>query len=385
MTTLWCTAEAWGFGPASKLLAVTDGLTSRAPWLEQRFFADGSCRQLIGGLHPCAGRSELLALLGGPESRDVVLFNVMDADVQLAAAVQGVPCIYLDSLVHLWALMEEYGLAYYDRLAESLLAAVGRAAPPLTLLNPYDKHWLAHLLSDASLYQSLAPFEGFRQELLEHVGAKACGLVVDGRLKREAGSKEAPTVLVNVGGRPRDPESVEGAVDGVLLALGEAVDEFRVVVCGADASLARLAPDDFELVSDRSDYLAAFAECDLVVAVPGLTTMCEALATGCPCVVVPPSVVGGWRFSEQRHVELVGSWQESCMQASNVAVARSRSELGTLITGALAERSNPGAGTRTVGVETGVGACVAAILAQVETGGGRSSAFEAGSTKGGSR
>jgi hypothetical protein len=382
MTTLWCTAEAWGFGPASKLLAVSDRLTSRAPWLEHRFFADGSCRQLIGGLHPCASRSELLALLGGPEARDVVLFNVMDADVQLTAAVHGVPCVYLDSLVHLWALMEEYGLAYYDRLAESLLAAAGRAAPPLPLINPYDKHWLAHLLSDASLYQALAPFEGFRQELLEHVGAKACGLVVDARLAREAGSREVPAVLVNVGGRPRDPESVEGAVNGVLLALGEAVDEFRVVVCGADASLARLAPDDFELVSDRSDYLAAFAQCDLVVAVPGLTTMCEALATGCPCVVVPPSVVGGWRFSEQRHVELVGSWQEGCEQASNVAVARSRSELATLITGALAERSEPGAGTT---VETGVEACVAAILAQVETGGGRSSALGAGATEGGSR
>jgi hypothetical protein len=380
MTRLWCTAEAWGFGPASKLLAVTDRLASRAPWLELRFFGDGSCRQLIGDMHPCAGRSELLTLLERPEAHDVLLFNVMDADIQLTAAANRVPCIYLDSLVHLWALMEEYGLAYYGRLAESLLGAAGRMPPPLELVNPYDKHWLAHLLSDASLYQALSPFEGFRQELLEHVGAKPCGLVVDGRLARDAGPREVPSVLLNVGGRQRDPEVVERAVNEVLHVLREAVDEFRVVVCGAATSLARLAPGEVELVSDRSDYLAAFSECDMVVAAPGLTTMCEALATGCPCVVVPPSIVGDWRFSERRHVELVGSWQEGCEQASSVTVAHSRTELGTLIARVLTGCSEP-AVTAQTGVETGVDACADAILAQVETVRRRSSVQGAEATR----
>jgi hypothetical protein len=376
MTELWSTAEAWGFGPASKMLAVTDLLASREPSVRLRFFADGSGRDLIGDLHECAGRDELIELLKSPGARDGILFNVMDADMQLTAAANGVPCVYLDSLVHLWALMEEYGLAYYDRLAESVLRTGADLAPTLELVNPYDKHWLAHLVSDASLYQALTPFEGFRRELIQHVGANRCGLVVDGRLGRR-GQPGKRTVLVSLGGRPRDPLDVERAVHEVRRALRGVAEEYRLVVCAARSSLARLLPAQVELACDRYGYLQAFSECDLVVAAPGLTTMCEALATRCPCIVLPPTIAGGWYFSERRHAELVDSWQESA-GSTQLAFAQSEAELRTLIGRALTALPEPAvgsngppweekrAGVESNGVEIGTEACVEAILTVLE-------------------
>jgi|GEM_PF-6841999 len=307
---IWATAESWGYGPAAKLDAVLECLAPLMPCQSVRLFASGSCRQLLSYRSALDTREELLRLLESrlPGSSAPLLVNVMDAEVQLAAAAAGVRCVYIDSLMHLWMTMAEYGIPYYEALERawrSVPASDSRAAR--SLMNPHDKHWLAHRVSSLSLYQELNPFTGFRRELVRHVHARAVGLVVDPRLRSYRGQDDPVHVLIAFGGRARDAAYTTDIIDSVTTALRHARRSWRITLAGASVGVWTSTDARVTALRSRPDFIARFSASGVVITPPGLTTVAECIATRRPCIVLPPTSVG-----ETANRALLQEWHARC-------------------------------------------------------------------------
>lgn len=200
-------AQACGFGPVSKLVAVSSLLgTDRVDFVGQGVALDYARRhaERFGAVHPAdTTRGDLLA----PRLADAdAVISVMDADLVFWAVRHSRPVVFFDSLLHFWS--RTHPAARLAGVARTVREGGTRAArTAFEALGPHQRILVAHLIADLSWAQN---FPGVRERVAELAATGAghirlCGPVVDtatlhGALAEPADEQTAGSFLVNLGG-----------------------------------------------------------------------------------------------------------------------------------------------------------------------------------------
>lgn len=299
-------AQSCGFGPASKLTAISRALAGHhRACLGGAVTGDFARRnadafdEVIPDTDPGALRSQLLAT-------DWVV-SVMDADLVFRAVAARLPVLLVDSLLAFWKL---------DQPAEQIAALCERARRngfrawerDLGRLSAHERVYAAHLVADASMAQAF-PGAAERVATLQALGAAnvfLTGPIVDETgLVAPAREGDRADLVINTGGFKNfllDYNHHNAYLSLVARWVPDLLADwptFGVIsVCGGSYSGTRSATiwrgdrvARFHCLPQRS-FISAVAAARHYLATPGLTAIHEALILGQFPMAVPEQHYG---------------------------------------------------------------------------------------------
>ncbi|MFV2011035.1 MULTISPECIES: hypothetical protein [unclassified Micromonospora] len=316
MKKILASAEAFGFGPASKLHAVSAELRRRG--MQVHVVAAGaslafaqSNADSFDAVIPVDEPEELAKV--APEDYDGAL-SVMDPYLVLWARVNGLPSVYVDSLYWFWQWHPDRE-GPLQHQASQLAATINvlDALRSLSLVPMHDSQYLAHHLSDASCVQDASKV-GARAAALRGLGrVEVVNAVID-LTHRNPGPPRR--WLATTSGLVNPLLPAESAVEWIRIVgrlLEEAADlaglTDRITMAGHPDLLARaadVASARIELVPlSHREILEALNQAVACLTPPGLTTMLECAAYGVPFIMLPEQHYG--HVSNFREVTACGS------------------------------------------------------------------------------
>ncbi|MBB5939000.1 hypothetical protein [Streptomyces zagrosensis] len=287
-------AQACGFGPVSKLVAVTTMVGGGTV----DFVGQGVALDFVRRHADRFGRVTAGDTAHGTEishrlvDADLVL-SVMDADLVFWAVRQQRRVVFFDSLLHFWATRLTFAeLARCARLVRQADTATAWSA--YQRLAPHERILVAHLLATRSLVQN---FPGVRERIAElaAVGAdhvRLCGPIVDTTTLRALRTVpprgDGAGLLINLGGFKNfylDYESRNAYLDLVqrwVVDLARDMPELGHILacCGAFARPETIRVGDvrveFRFLPHR-EFLDQLAATALYAVPPSLTSLHEAV------------------------------------------------------------------------------------------------------------
>jgi hypothetical protein len=297
-------AEAYGYGPASKLTAVCTELRARGATVDFKGvgIAFDFAHNNVAAFESVERlrRSIEFAAVSG-HGYDGAL-SVMDPSLVLWAAFHKIPCVYVDSLYWLWNWPADRETSM-QRKSESLLAldTVGEALAELADIAVHDAQdrtnyaqYAAHYLAARSCIQRPIGFTR-RVPMLGHPNTEYIDAIVDLRYRRPA---KPDTWLATTSGLLNPLSSTELALSWVhsvltLLteALAQAGEDAPITVIGNDEVLKLAARYEFDRLElkplDHGGTLSAMNSAIGCLTPPGVTTMLEAAVYGTPLFLLP--------------------------------------------------------------------------------------------------
>ncbi|MGI5506232.1 hypothetical protein [Lentzea sp. CA-135723] len=288
-------AQACGFGPVSKLVAVSTALgPGTVDFVGQGVALDFARRNAdrFGRVLFCdTAKPELVR----PHLAETdVVISVMDADLVFWAVREGRPVLLFDSLLGFWD--NTRGMPGLARAAEVVRTGdLASAQAAYEELGPHERILLAHLLATRSFVQNF-PGVPARVAELAAVGADhvdLCGPIVDVDALHQALSAGPPDdpadLLVNLGGFKNfylDYDSHNAYLDlmrrWVLDLAAEADLEHIVVCCGGFAKAETVVVNqtrvDFTFLP-HDEFLRHLAFTPSYAVPPSLTSLHEAVLT----------------------------------------------------------------------------------------------------------
>src|SRR5262245_17992341 len=298
MTRVLVTAEAFGFGPASKLHAICVELARRG--IGCHFAGTAAALTFVSAnAETFSAITEIddmsaLAIID-PNGYDATI-SVMDPFLPLWSSIYGIPCIYVDSLYWFWQWIPEREPALQEQAA--LLRSVPNIAEALAALAAvpmHDSQYIAHHLSSATCAQR-APKAADRTRTIRGIlTVHVVDAIVDLSHRRSGTPRQwlaTASVMVN----PLLP--AELAVDWVRIVarlIEEAADRSGAdepILFAGNPVIRALAND---VASDRiqptpmdhAAMLLAMNESLACLTPPGLTTLMESAAYGIPTTFLP--------------------------------------------------------------------------------------------------
>lgn len=303
MTRILVTAEAFGFGPPSKLHAICVELAKRG--IDSHYAGHGtsltfarSNYQAYTSITPVAEMTELASIR--PDGFDAAL-SVMDPFLALWAGFHGLPSVYVDSLHWFWRWPPE-DTADFERTAMKLLSAqnAAEALEGLATVPMHASQYIAH-----------------------HLSTKACAQRSPGTAGRINGMPnlrdvEVVEAIVDLSHRKRNrPDFWLATASGMLNPLVPAdlaVRWLRIAAeliteaaeaSGSDEPLTlagnpevlteatSIAPERLQLIPmDHANMLQSLNGAVACLAPPGLTTVLECAAYGTPLIFLPEQHYG---------------------------------------------------------------------------------------------
>ncbi|ROO60630.1 hypothetical protein EDC02_2541 [Micromonospora sp. Llam0] len=295
-------AEAFGYGPASKLVTICSELNRHHAAVDFKGadvafdFAKGNAAEF----HSTERLDRMTDLATVPPHSYDGAISVMDPFLTLWAAFHEIPCIYVDSLYWFWTWPVESEAALQKKAAELLsLDTVGEALAALADVSMHDAQYVAHHLATESCVQRSAT--GARRGLMSgHTGADYVDAIVDTSRRRPT---EPDIWLATTSGLLNplvSPELAVSWVHSVFLllveAMAEAGEDTPVIVAGNPEILVLAGTDaPGRLVIkplDHAGILSAMNSAIGCLSPPGLTTMLEATAYGAPLILLPEQHYG---------------------------------------------------------------------------------------------
>ncbi len=299
MPKVLVTAEAFGFGPASKLHAICVELGRRG--IECHFVGQMSAltfaqsnAEAFRSIMAADSMSHLAAI--APGGYDAAI-SVMDPHLTLWSRLHNVPCVYVDSLYWFWQWSPD-DEADLQKLAADLLRSADGVAGTLRSLGNvpmHDSQYLAYYLSTVACAQR-APGAAARVSTM--AGIEPVSLV-DAVVDLSHRAPARPTRwLATASGMLNPLYSMELALEWVtivarLLDEAAATSQLDVPIdlAGNPDVLARAAgsvPDRIQLIPlDHQGILRAMNHAIACLTPPGLTTVLESAAYGTPVIFLP--------------------------------------------------------------------------------------------------
>ena len=296
MSKCWCTAEAWGTGPISKLSAIT-ALYQHTRQGKFTFISD--CNEHFDYfLAPLKIDSRFQPLA---ETRTALLpgdclISVMHPRLALIAKWLGLKVLYVDSLAWFWKIWDEVDLFYYTKFLDLVspektsfqdLMAVLRYA------NLYDLHWAAHIAVDMSAIQRFIEPSAVASMILNYSNAvHQIGAIVDPRLDSSTPVDES-VVVVSLGGSHANPLYVRWSSEVFSRVAVERPDYFFYLV--QPGPVPKFTSIRSNLVLDtrpRANYLELLNKAGRVYSPPGLTFFLESCVLGHTLTLLPPQHAG---------------------------------------------------------------------------------------------
>jgi hypothetical protein len=302
MPRLLVTAEAFGFGPASKLHAICLELARRG--FENHYVGQDvsltfvqANRRAFASVVPVKEMSELAAVL--PDGIDAAV-SVMDPYLALWAGIHGVPCVYVDSLYWLWrwSAGEE---AELQATAAALLSCgeVDAAFRRLSAIPMHNSQYVAHSLSTVTCAQRSPATVDRAGRVQGHRRVEVIDAIVD-LSHREPATPSA--WLATTSGLLNPLIPIELAVRWLQISM-QMIDE-AARLSGSDEPVTLAGnPDVLEHAANVSDHvyvvpldhhgtLRAMSTAIACITPPGLTTMLECAAYGTPLIFLPEQHYG---------------------------------------------------------------------------------------------
>lgn len=292
---IYASAEAWGFGPASKLYAILEALSKRAR-PSVTVAVEGSAHTFFQTAYESLPmdivvvQADARTRLEQVRDYDLVI-SVMDPVVALGAARAGLPSIYVDSLHDFWKwtpgcdLFEEAN----TWISSSTEDCVERLASP-------DLDW--HRMVPLSyIWSTMTTLPGSKKLSSRIIALEQdvvpCGAVVGSALSREGRSLDRSSLLVSLSGSTSHVGSLADAAayaTAVVPLLVDAVPrhlrERMLVVAHPDlVQMLPALPLHPSLPPGRMHERIATAAA--VLAPPGLTTAIECCLHGTPLILLP--------------------------------------------------------------------------------------------------
>jgi hypothetical protein len=298
MTKVLVTAEAFGFGPASKLHAIGVELARRG--IEAHFVGSAAAltfatsnADTYASITPMDEMTALAAI--DPDGYDAAI-SVMDPFLPLWSTMHGIPCVYVDSLYWFWQWYPERERELQEQAAVlRSLSDVAKALAALDAIPMHDGQYIAHHLSTVNCAQR-APRAAARTRTIRGVeNVHVVDAIIDLSHRRPAPPRQwlaTTSGMVN----PLLPEDL--AVEWVRIVarlLEEAADASGVdepIVLAGNPVILGLAGD---VASDRirptpmghRAMLRAMNDSFACLTPPGLTTLMEGAAYGVPILFLP--------------------------------------------------------------------------------------------------
>lgn len=303
------TAEPYGFGPSSKALAIARALAN-VYGVRTDFtgvgtaYAAATREASLFNFVSASAREDAESLTDAVRGYDRVI-SVMEPSLALAAAVEGVPCLYVDSLFWMWDWPDH--LADAGGSAEQMLRRIsdgpsGRRQDALVAalqLPMHEAQYMAHRAASQVCYQQYGnDVKTGQSKTRDACQAKMVGAIID-RVPVEEASPGAPAMIVSFSGLSNeltDQANATGWARSVLGVVADAVQgtkfESNTRVGGNAEILATLDGSirgslevkpwstHGEMMRDL-DRAAAFA------APPGITSIAEAWALSVPFFALP--------------------------------------------------------------------------------------------------
>lgn len=289
-------AQSCGFGPVSKLTAISRGLEGHHRVCVGVTVASDFAHQNADAYDEVIELGDDPAELEREVSEADWVVSVMNADLVFTALAAGRPVMLVDSLLAFWQLERTP-----DEIAATCrtLRATGYQdwREQVATLNPHEQIYAAHLCADASAAQN---FPGVAERVAELCDLGAAQPMLTGAIVDETGLRDvvhAPEepidLLVNVGGFKNfllDYDNHNQYLTLVSRWVPDLVAAWpqleRVVVCGGayggDRAYVQRVGDSvitFECLPQR-DFIAAAANARHYLLTPGLTAIHESLALG---------------------------------------------------------------------------------------------------------
>jgi len=303
MTKVLVTAEAFGFGPASKLHAVCVELARRG--IECHFvgvsvaatFAQSNA-DAFASIRTIDAMAELQHI---PADGFDATISVMDPYLALWSSVHGVPCVYVDSLFWFW----QWPTEREDELQDTARrlrsrGGIAEAFAELGAVPMHDSEYVAHYLSSVSCVQR-TPKTTTRTRSLSGLGPIH---LVDAVIDLSHRTSAAPTRwLATTSGLVNSLLPTESAVEWIG-AVAQLVEE-AADISGVDEPITFAGnPSVLKLCSgiaskrivpmplSHGDILCAMNGAVACLTPPGLTTMLECAAYGTPVIMLPEQHYG---------------------------------------------------------------------------------------------
>ncbi|MFI7026794.1 hypothetical protein ACIBMZ_29165 [Micromonospora sp. NPDC049900] len=303
MTKVLASAEAFGFGPASKLITVSAELRRRGIHIDVAA-ADAALTfaRANAGLF-----DEIIAVNGADELAKIDAagydgaVSVMDPFLTIWARSNGLPCTYVDSLFWFW----NWGTGREDQLQQTAAEVTAQpsaldAIRALERVPMHDSQYIAHHLSAVSCVQGATRVDGRCREIRGLGRVDVVNAVIDLTYQRES---SPATWLATTSGvvNPLLPKDCAIAwIRTVARLLEEAADRSgstapitlagngELLAVAPDIASARIKPEPMS----HDQILIAMNGAIGCLTPPGLTTMMECAAYGVPFILLPEQHYG---------------------------------------------------------------------------------------------
>jgi hypothetical protein len=303
MTRVLVTAEAFGFGPASKLHAVCVELGRRG--VECHFVGDSvaatfarSNADAFASIVAIESMADLQYV--SPDGFDAAI-SVMDPYLSLWAGLHDVPCVYVDSLYWFWQWPAERE-PELQQTAKSLLSreSVAEAFAALATVPMHDSEYVAHYLASVSCVQRTPKTAPRARRLTGLEPIRPVDAIVD--LSHRAPA-EPQRWLATTSGLVNSLLPIDSAVEWVrtVARLIEEAAELggldQPVTLAGNPAVLELCPEIATeqitpMALSHDEILRAMNDAVGCLTPPGLTTMLECAAYGTPMVMLPEQHYG---------------------------------------------------------------------------------------------
>jgi len=320
---LLTSAEAFGYGPCSKLTYVVKKLKEESPNSRIEFLGEGSAldfalqnSSLFNGVHEYEG------VYPNPDNYDAVL-SVMNPFTILWGWFHRKKCIYIDSLYWFWKFDEKNFNFLEDVINQLTNAESIEEVWALTKDVPvHHLHYIAHKLSTISCNQFFGnesqKLDIFRRQIKNIVTVNP---MVDTSYKHEV---KRDTVLITLGGLLSPLNQKKEALAYVNLVL-KITDEFILeasknykVVLASNPEIVKAIKDiprDVIVTSlSQEEMLKTINRSVLVLTTAGITTMYECLEYETPFFVLPELHDGNY----SNYLRLAGGKKDKLDKISSI-------------------------------------------------------------------
>ena len=291
-----CSAEAFGYGPCSKLVSVVKQIKNDLPEFRADFIGDGS--SLDFALQNDSLFNNVWEYNGSyPDARNYdLVVSVMNPYLALWGWFYRKRVIYIDSLFWFWKFQDEK-YEFLQETIDELTSARSLSEVWALVKNVTDHHlhYLAHKVSNLSCVQSFAEHlpkqDSFRESIpnIVHVDP-----IVDLSLKKEV---DRDTILISLGGLLSPLNQKKEALAYVELVLKittpfiiEASKKYKVILATNPeiTKLIKNAPQGLIVTSLSHEETLKLINRSLLVLTPaGLTTLFECLLYQTPIFILP--------------------------------------------------------------------------------------------------
>lgn len=294
-------AEAYGYGPSSKLRAVARELTLRGHRVD--FVGQGVAAEYAraeGDVFASVRSVDSMLALGdiSPRNYDATV-SVMDPHLAAWSQLCDLPCIYVDSLYWFWQWNDDFTTVVADWESVRRTADVAGALAFFDRLPMMSAQYIAHLASDVTCAQR-TPSTNSRADVFADMGTV---VVVDGIVDTSYAAPREPTTWLACMSGLINPLTPVDAATSWLRSAAQLIDQAArqagladtpIVMTGNHTVLSQCAlPSRFvSKPRNHADVLRAFNDAYACMTPPGLTTMLEAVSYGVPLLLLPEQHYG---------------------------------------------------------------------------------------------